>query len=77
MQPKLVILFAAILSVNICNATATNVFSRTALVDTGYDACKLSGGIACKNNKNLLFRGEQPLEHVTFRYDPDLFRERI
>lgn len=77
----LVLSLSAILLSQMSYATDSNqnenYFSRAALVDTGYDACQLSGGNACENNKNLLFRGEQPLEDNTFRYDPDLFREVI
>ena len=61
---------------NTCQA-ADHYFNRTALVDTGYDACIENNGTACEQNKNLLFRGEQPLEHKTFHYDADQFRERI
>jgi hypothetical protein len=52
--------------------------TRTSLVDTGYDACLITGGINCENNKNLLFRGNQPLdENKQYAYDPDAFRSLI
>jgi hypothetical protein len=45
----------------IVNASSNDIIERLALVDTGYDACVQSGGTQCAQNKNLLFRGDQPL----------------
>lgn len=64
-----------ILFSNTCLA-ANNYFARAALVDTGYDACRITNGSNCESNRNILFRGEQPLDD-TFRFDSTLFRDKI
>lgn len=52
--------------------------SRAALVDTGYDACIMTSAFRCENNKNLLFRGNQPLDDTeNYLYDPDVLRQKV
>lgn len=71
------LIISYLLGINLCYADPQPYFNRAALVDTGYDACRLHGDQNCEANKNLLFRGEQPLADNTFDYDPIQFREKI
>jgi len=71
--------FAAALTFSAISPGATNIApARAALVDTGYDACEQNGGDHCQINRNLLFRGNVPLDVANnYRFDPEAFRAKI
>lgn len=73
------VLLASIFSIPLSSYSQTNIApSRASLVDTGYDICMQNGGKNCVNNKNLMFRGNVPLDvDNNYKYDPDFFRGRI
>jgi hypothetical protein len=51
---------------------------RASLVDTGYDACLQSNGDNCESNRNLLIRGDQPLDNKNnYSYNPDQLRNLV
>src|SRR3990167_1318210 len=67
-----------IFNVFITKAYSSAMLDRIALLDTGYDACLADGGMKCEENKNLLFRGDQPLpDDPPFYFDFNYFRENI
>jgi hypothetical protein len=71
------LLLASLLFPSILFAQSTAP-TRVSLVDTGYDLCAQLKEQDCKHNKNLLFRGDQPLDDLNdYSYDPDSFRNII
>jgi hypothetical protein len=59
------------------NAHPDDMLERIALVDTGYDLCLQTGGKNCSANKNLLFRGDQPIpDDAPFDFEFGFFQER-
>ncbi len=60
------------------NILANENPERASLVDTGYDACIMHNGVNCEANKNLLFRGDQPLpDFPPYEFNFDYFRQHI
>jgi hypothetical protein len=74
---KKIALWMSFLAVLPCFAFASDP-EHVALVDTGFDACMQSGGMNCEQNKNLLFRGGQPLpDDPPYVVNFDSFRQNI
>jgi hypothetical protein len=66
-----------LLLTTVANAHPSDMLERIALVDTGYDLCLQTGGNNCAVNKNLLFRGDQPLpDDAPFDFEFDYFHAR-
>jgi hypothetical protein len=73
-----IVLSLCLLSPAITTAHSLNAPQRASLIDTGYDFCVLSNGKNCASNKNLLFRGDEPLDDENnYTYDPEQFRSLI
>src|SRR3989344_4710418 len=75
MKKLSIVLSLCLLSPAITAAYSLNAPERASLMDTGYDFCILNTGTHCDSNKNLLFRGDEPLDDQNnYTYDPEQFR---
>ncbi len=74
-----IIFITGMLCLPLTGFSLTNLVpNRAALVDTGYDVCAQTNGQHCENNKNLLFRGNVPLDlDNNYQYDANAFRKKI